>query len=393
MYLIYRALLNIETYQVNQVWVSELFKEMNKVAQGASDNLVLTLRLHDSQGFINFFRMSPEAFDELLSLVGPKITKKFCVRAPISATIRFQLTLRYLATGDYINSLSLLFRVSPTSVSKIIKETCKEIWNCLIPIVFISNPTQNDWRKISKGFESEWNFSHCLGCVDSKLIAMEAPPHSSSYFYDYKGHHSIHLQAYVDAYKKFIAVEVGAAGRQSDRGVFCNSTTGKMIINKKFNIPQPEPVVQDGSKLPYVFLGDKAFGLSDYMLTPYPRSLKLDLRKKVFNYRQSRARRIVECPFGELISTWRLFRKRVEITLPATIEAIKACVCLQNFLIMYNEEEKDIDESVIVDKNTQLQSVGNISARAKRNAAVKVRDDFAEYFMNEGAVPFQWEKC
>ncbi|XP_023246920.1 uncharacterized protein LOC111643391 [Copidosoma floridanum] len=369
MYLIYRALLNSETYQVKRVWVSELFKEVNRVAQGASDNLVLTLRLHDRQGFINFFRMSPEAFDELLSLVGPKITKKFCVRAPISATIRFQLTLRYLATGDYINYLSLLFRVSPTSVSKMIGE------------------------KFPKDLNLNGIFHIVLGCVDSKLVTMKAQPHSSSYFYDYKGHHSIHLQAYVDAYKKFIAVEVGASGRQSDGGVFCNSTTGKMIINKKFNIPQPEPVVQDGSKLPYVFLGDEAFGLSDYMLTPYPRSLKLDLRKKVFNYRQSRARRIVECAFGELISTWRLFRKRVEIILPATIEAMKACVCLQNFLIMYNEEEKDIDESVIIDKNTQLQSVGNISARAKRNAAVKVRDDFAEYFMNEGAVPFQWEKA
>ncbi|XP_023248112.1 pollen-specific leucine-rich repeat extensin-like protein 2 [Copidosoma floridanum] len=61
---------------------------------------------------------------------------------------------------------------------------------------------------------------------------MEAPAHSSSYFYVHKGHHSIHLQPYVDAYKKFIAVKVGAVDQQSNGGIFCNSTTGNMISKK-----------------------------------------------------------------------------------------------------------------------------------------------------------------
>ena len=118
-------------------------------------------------------RMSPEVFDKLLSIVGPHITKQYVVRTPISAKLRLELTLRYLASGDSFISLSYAFRVSLSSVSKIIEETSKEIWNSLKNIVLQSEFNEDAWRKISKEFEEEWDFPHCIGCVDSKLINME----------------------------------------------------------------------------------------------------------------------------------------------------------------------------------------------------------------------------
>lgn len=116
--------------------------------------------------------MTPELFENLLLLVAPKISKQYAVRAPISATVRLQLILIYLATGDNMKSLAYLFRVNPSLVSNIIIETSKAIWNCLKLIVF-DVLTEENWKRIAKDFENEWQFSHCLGCVDSKLITMQ----------------------------------------------------------------------------------------------------------------------------------------------------------------------------------------------------------------------------
>lgn len=45
--------------------------------------------------FLTYFRMSVEKFEDVLTIVGPKIIKKHAVRTPISASERLCLTLRY----------------------------------------------------------------------------------------------------------------------------------------------------------------------------------------------------------------------------------------------------------------------------------------------------------
>ena len=159
--------------KTRRLWVSEIYTELSRLSQGVSDNLIPTIRRSQDKSFYNFMRMSPEVFDKLLSIVGPHITKQYVVRTPISAKLRLELTLRYLASGDSFISLSYAFRVSLSSVSKIIEETSKEIWNSLKNIVLQSEFNEDAWRKISKEFEEEWDFPHCIGCVDSKLINME----------------------------------------------------------------------------------------------------------------------------------------------------------------------------------------------------------------------------
>jgi hypothetical protein len=53
-----------------------------------------------------YFRMSPNRFQHLLGLVTPLISKKdTSMRKAIPAEERLALTLRFLATGDFPNSL------------------------------------------------------------------------------------------------------------------------------------------------------------------------------------------------------------------------------------------------------------------------------------------------
>lgn len=58
-------------------------------------------------------------------------------------------------------------------------------------------------------------------------------------------------------------------------------------------------------QLPLVFVGDEAFALKDNFMKPFSRR-NLTREERVFNYRLSQARRIVENAFGLLVSRFRL---------------------------------------------------------------------------------------
>ena len=80
-------------------------------------------------------------------------------------------------------------------------------------------------------------------------------------------------------------------------------------------------------------VGDEIFQLKDYLMCPYPgtRSGKLPIDQAVFNYRLSRAKRVIENSFGILVARWRLFRKRIADKENIT-SYILAGVALYNYL-------------------------------------------------------------
>lgn len=73
-------------------WVRDIFK--NRRRQGAYQNLLNEMRLLDQPKYFNYLRMTSDKFNILLGIVGPKLTKLYCVREPISAGERLALTLR-----------------------------------------------------------------------------------------------------------------------------------------------------------------------------------------------------------------------------------------------------------------------------------------------------------
>lgn len=175
----------------------------------------------------------------------------------------------------------------------------------------------DDWQAISKDFEEVWNLPHCVGAIDGKHVNVQCPNNSGSLFYNYKGSFSFVLMAICDAHYNFTLVDIGDYGSNNDSGVLSHSWMGKAIEDGSINFPKPEHLEGcDLPLLPYFLVGDEAFGLKPWLQRPYPGKC-LTEPMRIFNYRLSRARRVIENAFGILTARWRI---------------LKGPICLHNYL-------------------------------------------------------------
>jgi len=152
--------------------VRPIFSEQRRLLQGASNNLIVEMQLSDEEKYFNYLRMSPTMFNELLTIVGPRIEKQKVVRNPINAETRLHVTLRWLASGDSMTSLSYAYRIAQCTISLIIPETCEQIWLALKDRVLI-NDTEDNWRKVAEDFERICQFPHCIGAIDGKHVVIQ----------------------------------------------------------------------------------------------------------------------------------------------------------------------------------------------------------------------------
>ena len=135
--------------------------------------------------------MIPRKFEELLDWVATRILKSNVKRGVINPEERVCVTLQYVVTGDAV-TIAANYRINPTSISRIIKETTKVIRNVFLDKGFLKTPNSaKEWEKIVQSFENKWNFRHCLGAIDGKHIIMQAPAKSGSLSYNYKKSFSI----------------------------------------------------------------------------------------------------------------------------------------------------------------------------------------------------------
>jgi len=156
---------------------------------------------------------------------------------------------RYLASGDTQFSMAMHYRISPSAVCNIVRETVAAIIATLKNL-YLPSPNEETWRKNEERYLSLWNFPNACGSIDGKHVRVKAPPGSGSLYYNYKSFFSIVLLAIADADFKFTAVDIGAYGSESDGGIFSRSAMGMKLIEKKLGIPNPKPLINSETILP-----------------------------------------------------------------------------------------------------------------------------------------------
>lgn len=255
---------------------------------------------------------------------------------------------------------------------------------------------EEDWVRIAKDFERKWDFPNCLGAIDGKHVQIIPPKNCGSYYYNYKGSHSIVLMAVVDANYKFIYVDVGRNGRVSDGGVWDGCSLNKLLLRSAAGIPEKRSPSNSNRELPYVFVADDAFPLRTHMLKPFPFRHQT-VQQRIFSYRLSRARRVVENAFGILANKFRVLLTPIYLE-PSKVELIVlACTSLHNFIRDNSEMKESVDHEdiltgdIIAGSWRSEESLIPLLRRPRKvpEAAKSVREEYCRYFNEEGAIPWQ----
>lgn len=295
---------------------------------------------------------------------------------------------RFLATGLAFRQIAFSFRISKTTVSNIVMEVCKTIWNAL-KCKHMPTPTVDTFKKIALEFYEKWNFPNCVGSIDGKHIRLRCPKLSGSMYYNYKQFFSIVLMAIVDANYKFVMIDVEAYGKDSDGGVLSNSTFYQRIENGSLKLPKETELPNSNVLAPFVFIGDEAFPLRNYLMRPFPRKQAQDNARAYYNYRLSRVRMTVECAFGIISSKFRILLKSIETKVENADHIVKAICILHNIIIdlekkhitsTQHNNSNDIDITSYGNQMIELNRGGRSNNRAT-HTATSIRNNFVNFFM------------
>lgn len=141
--------------------------------------------------------------------------------------------------------------------------------------------------------------------------------------------------AVADAENRFLFVDVGAYGSEGDGSVFFKSEFGQSIAQGTINLPEDAKI--GSHELPFVFVGDDAFPLTERIMKPFSqaRGCSLDDSQKIFNYGLSRARRCVENAYGILTAKFICLSRTLFCTPERAQKIVSTCCVLHNYFITH----------------------------------------------------------
>lgn len=196
-------------------------------------------------------------------------------------------------------------------------------------------------------------------------------------------------------------------GSLNDSGILSNTSMSKALEKNTLSIPQTRSLPNSDVIVPFSLVGDESFPLKKYLMRPYARKNLVGDEQRIFNYRLSRARRIVENAFGILVALWRVLHNPLGMKVENAEAIIQSVTCLHNFIIstsLNNKYLHDADRILsngdviegqfrnVITGNHCIHQLGRVGANTSTVAAMRQRDALPKYFKSEhGSVPWQWE--
>ncbi|XP_023216064.1 protein ANTAGONIST OF LIKE HETEROCHROMATIN PROTEIN 1-like [Centruroides sculpturatus] len=257
--------------------------------------------------------------------------------------------------------------------------------------------TPNEWKGIAENFLKAWQLPHCCGSIDGKHVLMVCPKNSGSLNFNYKGTFSNVLLAVADANYKFLYIDYGHYGSESDGGIFRKVQFGQMMETCRLNLPNDDYLPNSEIMFPFYFIGDEAFPLKRNLMRPYPRRSAISRSQRVYNYRLCRARRVVENAFGILSSRFRIFKRPLTYSEGNTTKMVLAACILHNFLIRESAcyinagdcDSEDEHGNLIPGRwratDDQMRSCTQVASNMYSTEARELRNKLADYLCTTGS--------
>nr|XP_011424993.3 putative nuclease HARBI1 [Crassostrea gigas] len=200
-------------------------------------------------------------------------------------------------------------------------------------------------QETSDAFGEISGFLNVLGAVDGSHIPITAPKENPNAYYNRKKFHSVVLLATCDANLQFTYVWTGKPGSTHDASVLRSSE----LFVKSDDLFPPG----------FYLLGDSAFPLLGWLVTPFRDFGNLTRGQRLFNVCHSKARQVIERSFGLLKVRFRRLLRFDACDMNLIVKSnLSACV-LHNICIKMNEENFDLFD----DDNTDNHACDNAESR------------------------------
>jgi len=246
-------------------------------------------------------------------------------REKICAREAFLMTLWYLCNTETFRQCSDRFNVTKSSYHRIITKIIEFLIRKSGQ--YIVWPTGQRLHKIKSEFFKMHGIDGVIGAIDGSHIKIKRPTSKDHYvYYNKKGVYSLLIQGVCDYQKKFISFFCGEPG--SIHHLLKKSSLYRKGIN--------------GFLGTNFLLGDSAYPCLDWFICPFKDNSNLTQNKKIFNYRHSATRIVIENAFGLLKGRFRRLKFFENNDLTFIIKCIVAAAVLHN-ICLNNEDEIDIN--------------------------------------------------
>ena len=181
--------------------------------------------------------------------------------------------------------------------------------------------------------------------------------------------------------------------------MFNGSRIKTALEEDQLSIPNPSPLPGDDRDIPFFLFGDDAFAPRKYMMKPF--SVRdLSHSQRIFNYRLSRARRVVENAFDILTQRWRCILSCMHQHPVNVVKVVEACTTLHNListritLLQANEVGREDDQGNVVPgawcANIQLTDTDAMAAGRPNFEGKQIRNYLMDYYNSDiGRLPWQ----
>ncbi len=257
----------------------------------------------------------------------------------ISGEVKLAITLRILAGGSYLD-LALLYDTSSSHAYDIFHSVINN-WILDDKLVKISGiDYMNDDKRLEEVAmiflqKSDGVLAGCIGAIDGWLVKIIQPSYKDGVkypgtFFSRKGFYALNVVAIVDRDKRVLYRVIQARGAEHDSTAFKN-TKLYAWLEKNWEWLKLKK---------YYFIGDSAYSLKSFLLTPYD-NVCHGTAEDNYNFFHSASRICVECTFGEIDLRWGILWRPLKFSLAHNIKVVDACMRLHNFIVDYRLEHRE----------------------------------------------------
>lgn len=174
------------------------------------------------------------------------------------------------------------------------------------------------------------------------------------------------------------------------------------LENEQLQLPAPAALPNSNLMCSHFVICDGGFPIKKYMMKPYMRNENITVPQRIFNFRHSHARRIIENAFRLLRRRWLVNEKALDWNLLTSEYIIQSCICLHNMIITMELDDQGnefanrryrVRDDCVHDENVDFNNLDPVLHHFPEMQGIFIRERLSQHFVSPaGSVPWQWHR-